>query len=205
MLPLRKTRYRVQGSLHHFLQVPVTQQLSQNQSLILKIQKHLKYEHKKCYSLSCNCIPVSFKKIKRNPDLMKKKKIPGKQYLVLWEDPVFCFQTQHGLSFGSWGCWRARANAFYTPQVTTLQLFTLFPPKQLLKWPQPSSSGHILIDGQSAMEVILSLADTMQSRLLWGDRCQEDQHDQHKLPSFHKSGLPGWSLLRDYTPFVASL
>ena len=39
-----------------------------------------------------------FLNIKRNSYLVEKKKTPGKQHLVLWEDTVFCFQTQHGLS-----------------------------------------------------------------------------------------------------------
>lgn len=50
-------------------------------------------------------------------------------------------------------------NVFYTPQLTTLQLFALFSPKQLLKCPKPSFSGHILIDGRQgwAMAMITNL------------------------------------------------
>lgn len=86
---------------------------------------------------------------------------------MLWEDPVFCFQTQHGLSL-----------ALEAAEVYVLMRFTLL---RSPYWSYLPSSHQrsclsvlnpfpvdIIIHGQLAMEVILCPGDTMQQDYSWG-------------------------------------
>lgn len=120
------------------------------------------------------------------------KNIPRNQpsWYILCFESIQCFTSRSSMVYLS---------ALEAVEVYVLMHFTLLSVQHCSYLPsshqsacssvcsQPSFSGHILREGQSAMVIIGLLLVTAQPRSLSRDHCTQDQDDQYTLPSHHSS------------------